>query len=102
MQERLHVRARHTTLHKQTREHAGDHTVGNVEALSLDRRAAVALLKRKQALGRRQPQRARQTKERALFLVIIHHGGDPLARLDGSRNLGRHGSKCFGIASSGT
>ena len=102
MQERLHVRARHTALHKQTREHAGDHTVDNVEALSLDRRAAVALLEREQALGSRQPQRARQTKECALFLVVVHHGGDPLAGFNRAGDLSRDDTECLGIAGGGT
>ena len=101
MQQRLHIRARHATLHKQTREHAGNHAVGEVEALNLSHRTAVALLEREQALGRRQPQRSRQAKKCALLLVIVHHGGDPLARLDRTRNLGRHGSKRLGIAGSG-
>ena len=101
VQQHLHIRARHATLHKQTREHASNHAVDEVEALNLSRRAAVALLEREEALGRRQPQRARQSKERALFLVIVHHGGDPLARLDRTRNLGRHVSKRLGIAGSG-
>ena len=102
MQKRLHVRARHTALHKQTREHAGDHTVDNVEALSLDRRAAVALLEREQALGSRQPQRARQTKECALFLVVVHHGGDPLAGFNRAGDLSRDDAECLGIAGGGT
>ena len=102
MQERLHVRARHTALHKQTREHAGDHTVDNVEALSLDRRAAVALLEREQALGSRQPQRARQTKECALFLVVVHHGGDPLAGFNRAGDLSRNDTEYLGIAGGGT
>ena len=101
MQKRLHIRARHATLHKQTREHASNHAVDEVEALNLSRRAAVVLLEREQALGRRQPQRARQSKERALFLVIVHHGGDPLAGINRAGNLGRHGSKRLGIAGSG-
>ena len=101
VQQHLHIRARHATLHKQTREHASNHAVDEVEAPNLSRRAAVALLEREEALGRRQPQRARQSKERALFLIIVHHGGDPLARLDRTRNLGRHVSKRLGIAGSG-
>ena len=100
MQQRLRIRARNATLHKQARKHAGNHAVGKVEALNLSRRAAVALLEREQALGRRQPQRARQSKERALFLVVVHHGGNPLACLDRTRNLGRNGSKCPSIAGS--
>ena len=98
MQQRLHIRARHTALHKQTREHAGNHAVGEVEALNLSRRTAVALLERKQALGRRQPQRARQPKERALFLVIVHHGGDPLAGINRAGDLSRNGTKRVSIA----
>ena len=101
VQQRLRIRARHAALHKQARKHAGDHTVSEVEAIDYGSGGAVALLERKQALGRRQPQRARQSKERALFLVVVHHGGDPLARLDRTRNLGRHGSKRLGIAGSG-
>ena len=98
MQKRLHIRARHTAFHKQTREHAGNHAVGEVEALNLSRRTTVALLERKQALGRRQPQRARQPKERALFLVIVHHGGDPLAGINHAGDLSRNGTKRASIA----
>ena len=98
MQQRLHIRARHATLHKQTREHAGNHAVNEVEALNLSRRTAVALLEREQALGRRQPQRARQPKERALFLVVVHHGGDPLAGINRAGDLSRNGTKRVGIA----
>ena len=53
VQQCLHIRARHATLHKQTREHAGNHAVDEVEALNLSRRTAIALLEREQALGRR-------------------------------------------------
>ena len=98
VQQRLHIRARHATLHKQTREHAGNHAVNEVEALNLSRRTAVALLEREQALGRRQPQRARQSKERALFLVVVHHGGDPLAGINRAGDLSRNGTKRVGIA----
>ena len=101
MQQRLRIRARHATLHKQARKHTVDYAVDEVEALNLSRRTVVALLEREQALGRRQPQRTRQSKERALFLIVVHHGGDPLARLDRTGNLGRHGSKRLGIAGSG-
>ena len=98
MQQHLHIRARHATLHKQTREHASNHAVDEVEALNLSRRAAVALLEREEALGRRQPQRARQSKERALFLVIVHHGGDPLAGINRAGDLSRNGTKRVSIA----
>ena len=98
VQQRLHVRARHAALHKQTCEHAGNHAVGEVEALNLSRRTAVALLEREQALGRRQPQRARQSKERALFLVVVHHGGDPLVGINRAGNLSRNGTKRVSIA----
>ena len=98
VQQRLHIRARHATLHKQTREHAGNHAVDEVEALNLSRRAAVALLERKQPLGRRQPQCARQSKERALFLVVVHHGGDPLAGINRVGDLSRNGAKRVSIA----
>ena len=98
VQQHLHIRARHATLHKQTREHASNHAVDEVEALNLSRRAAVALLEREQALGRRQPQRARQSKERALFLVVIHHGGDPLAGINRAGDLSRNGTKRVSIA----
>ena len=102
MQQRLRIRARHATLHKQTREHAGDHTVSEVEAIDYGSGGAVALLEREQALGRRQPQRARQSKERALFLVVIHHGGDPLAGINRAGDLGGSGSERLGIAGGGT
>ena len=102
VQKCLHIRTRHAALHKQTREHAGNHAVGDVEALSLDRRAAVALLEREQALGSRQPQRARQTKECALFLVVVHHGGDPLAGFNRAGDLSRDDTECLGIAGGGT
>ena len=98
MQERLHIRARHAALHKQTCEHAGNHAVDEVEALNRSRRTAVALLEREQALGRRQPQRAGQPKERALFLVIVHHGGDPLAGINRAGDLSRNGTKRVSIA----
>ena len=98
MQQRLHIRARHATLHKQTREHAGNHAVDEVEALNLSRHTAVALLEREQALGRRQPQCARQSKERALFLVVVHHGGDPLAGINSVGDLSRNGTKRVSIA----
>ena len=101
MQQRLRIRARRTALHKQARKYAGDHAVDEVEALDSGRRAVIGFLEREQALGRRQPQCARRSKERALFLVVVHHGGDPLARLDRTGNLGRHGSKRLGIAGSG-
>ena len=101
MQQRLHIRARHATLHKQTREHAGNHAVDEVEALNLSRRTAVALLERKQPLGRRQPQCARQSKERALFLVVVHHGGDPLAGINRVGDLSRNGTKRVSIAGGG-
>ena len=93
VQQRFRIRARHAALHKQARKHAGDHTVSEVEALNLSRRTAVALLEREQALGRRQPQRARQPKERALFLVVVHHGGDPLAGINRAGDLSRNGTK---------
>ena len=102
VQERLHVRARHATLHKQAREHADDHAVGDVEAIDRNRCAAVALLERKQALGGRQPQRARQAKERPLFFVVVHHGGDPLAGLNRAGDLSRDDTERFGIAGGGT
>ena len=98
VQQRFRIRARHAALHKQARKHAGDHTVSEVEALNLSRRTAVALLEREQALGRRQPQRARQPKERALFLVVVHHGGDPLAGINRAGDLSRNGTKRVGIA----
>ena len=98
MQQRLHIRTRHAALHKQTREHAGNHAVGEVGAIDHGRRTAVALLKRKQPLGRRQPQCACQAKKRALLLVIVHHGGNPLACLDRTRNLCGSGSERLGIA----
>ena len=101
VQQRLHVRARHAALHKQAREHAGDHAVGNVEAIDHGRRTAVALLERKQPLGRRQPQRARQAKKCAFLLVIVHHSGNPLARINRASDLGG-GSKRLGIAGGGT
>ena len=72
--------------------------MSEVEALNLSRRTAVALLEREQALGRRQPQRARQPKERALFLVVVHHGGDPLAGINRAGDLSRNGTKRVGIA----
>ena len=68
------------------------------EALNLSCRTAVALLEREQALGRRQPQRARQPKERALFLVVVHHGGDPLAGINRAGDLSRNGTKRASIA----
>ena len=102
VQQRLHVRARHAALHKQAREHAGDHAVGNVEAIDHGRRTAVALLERKQPLGRRQPQRARQAKKCAFLLVIVHHSGNPLARINRASDLGGGGSKRLGIAGGGT
>ena len=98
VQQRLHIWARHTALHKQTREHAGNHAVNEVEALNLSRRTAVALLEREQALGRRQPQCARQSKERTLFLVVVHHGGDPLTGTNRAGNLSRNGTKRVSIA----
>ena len=98
MQQRFHIRARHAALHKQARKHAGNHAVGEVEALNPSRRTAVALLEREQALGRRQPQRARQSKERALFLVVVHHGGDPLAGINRAGDLSRNGTKRVSIA----
>ena len=72
--------------------------MGEVEALNFSRRTAVALLEREQALGRRQPQRARQAKKRALLFVIVHHSGNPLACLDRARNLGGSDSERLGIA----
>ena len=102
MQQRLHVRARHAALHKQAREHASDNAVGRIEALDSGRRAVIGFLERKEPLGRRQPQRTRQAKERTLLLVIVHHGGDPLARINRARDLGRHSSKCLSIAGGGT
>ena len=72
------------------------------EALNLSCRTAVALLEREQALGGRQPQRARQPKERALFLVVVHHGGDPLAGINRAGDLSRNGTKRASIAGSGT
>ena len=98
MQQRFHIRARHAALHKQARKHAGNHAVDEVEALNLSRRTAVALLEREQALGRRQPQRARQSKERALFLVVVHHGGDPLTGTNRTGDLSRNGTKRVSIA----
>ena len=98
VQQHLHIRARHATLHKQTREHASNHAVDEVEALNLSRRAAVALLEREEARGRRQPQRTHQSKERALFLVIVHHGGDPLAGINRAGDLSRNGTKRVSIA----
>ena len=98
MQQRLRIRARHAALHKQARKHAGNDAVGEVEAIDYGSGTAVALLKRKQPLGRRQPQRTRQAKERTLLLVIVHHGGNPLARLDRTSNLGGSGSERLGIA----
>ena len=98
MQQRLRIRARHAALHKQARKHAGDHTVSEVEAIEYGSGGAVALLEREQALGRRQPQRARQSKERALFLVVVHHGGDPLAGINRAGDLSRNGTKRVGIA----
>ena len=98
VQQRLHIRARHAALHKQTRKHAGDHTVSEVEAIDYGSGGAVALLEREQALGRRQPQRARQSKERALFLVVVHHGGDPLAGINRAGDLSRNGTKRVSIA----
>ena len=98
VQQRLRIRARHAALHKQARKHAGDHTVSEVEAIDYGSGGAVALLEREQALGRRQPQRARQSKERALFLVVVHHGGDPLAGINRAGDLSRNGTKRVGIA----
>ena len=98
MQQRLRIRARHAALHKQARKHAGNHAVGEVEAIDYGSGTAVALLEREQALGRRQPQRARQSKERALFLVVVHHGGDPLAGINRAGDLSRNGTKRVGIA----
>lgn len=62
MQQRFHIRVRHAALHKQARKHAGNHAVGEVEAIDHGRRTAIALLKCKQSFGRRQPQRACQAK----------------------------------------
>ena len=98
VQQRLRIRARHAALHKQARKHAGDHTVSEVEAIDYGSGGAVALLEREQALGRRQPQRARQSKERALFLVVVHHGGDPLAGINRAGDLSRNGTKRVSIA----
>ena len=98
VQQRLRIRARHAALHKQARKHAGNHAVGEVEAIDYGSGTAVALLEREQALGRRQPQRARQSKERALFLVVVHHGGDPLAGINRAGDLSRNGTKRVGIA----
>ena len=101
MQQRFHIRARHAAFHKQARKHTGDHAVGEVEAIGRGSGTAVALLKRKQPLGRRQPQRARQAKKRALLLVIVHHGGNPLACTNRASNLGASGGKRLGIAGDG-
>ena len=98
MQQRLHIRARHAALHKQARKHTGDHAVGEVEAITHGSGAAVALLKRKQPLGRRQPQRACQAKKRALLLVVVHHRGNPLACLDRTSDFVGSGSERLGIA----
>ena len=98
MQQRFRIRARHAALHKQAREHTSDHAVGKIEALDSGRHAVIALLEREQALGRRQPQRARQSKERALFLVVVHHGGDPLAGINRAGDLSRNGTKRVSIA----
>ena len=76
--------------------------MGKIEALDSGRRAAIGFLERKEPLGRRQPQRTRQAKERTLLLVIVHHGGNPLARINRAGDLGRHGSKCLRIACGGT
>ena len=102
MQQCFHIRARHAALHKQARKHAGDHAVGEVEAIDRGSGTAFALLKRKQPLGRRQPQRARQAKKRALLLVIVHHGGNPLACLDRTSDLVGSSSERLGIASGST
>ena len=98
MQQRLRIRARHAALHKQARKHAGNHAVGEVEAIDYGSGTAVALLKRKQPPGRRQPQRACQAKKRALFLVIVHHSGNPLARINRTSDLGDSDSERLGVA----
>ena len=73
--------------------------MGEVEAIDHSSGTSVALLERKQPLGRRQPQRACQAKKRALLLVIVHHGGDPLAGINRAGDLSRNGAKRASIAS---
>ena len=72
--------------------------MSEVEAIDYGSGGAVALLEREQALGRRQPQRARQSKERALFLVVAHHGGNPLVGINRAGDLSRNGTKRVSFA----
>ena len=94
MEQRLDIRRGDEARLEQVLQDARDEAVRAIDAGSgeqargMGRQArAGRLLECEQVPARRDPQRPRKPEERVGLLVIVHRGGNPLARLNGAREL---------------